>query len=95
MPVNRFQEALIANYRDAELLLCVSTRPDDVDRMVRGEGTGDGLFDFLWKEISDFPNDADPEEVAERVRQARRDLDAVEAAFDEMEMASAAEAPSP
>lgn len=94
MSVNRFQKHLLSTYPMVDLLPLNLGDPDRVDRLVRSQGSGDGLFDFLWKDLANFSDDADPAEVIDRVRLARRDIEMVEEAFGGLAPQEVA-APSP
>lgn len=78
----RWQMALMRSYRDMDLLGCDAQDPQSVDRAVAEHKTGDTLFEFLWRELSD---DIDLNEAIKRLGMAEDDIAIVRGALEEID----------
>jgi len=71
-----FHAALLAAYPSLDLLPFDLTDYSAISKMVAANQTGDTLFNFLWRELSDL-DPADRSDALARLSAAMRDIDAV------------------
>lgn len=74
---NPYQRALIEGYPAVDLLPFDTEDHDEIQAAVDSDETGDTLFTFLWRELSDLGED-DPQAVAETLGRAIEDIRAVQ-----------------
>lgn len=73
---NRYQKRLLESYPNVDLLPLDPTDEAEVAQAVAERRTGDGLFEFLWRELADMGDEETPE-VDKALGQALFDIEAV------------------
>lgn len=73
---NRYQKRLLQSYPNVDLLPLDAGDAAEVAQAVEERRTGDGLFEFLWRELGGLGDD-DVTEVDKALGQALFDVEAV------------------